>query len=257
MPVSIGKRGVVHAVLAVFLGVSSCIVAPVKTGKTGKKEEIPRILSIGIEENEVFHARDVPVSWTANEYAERFRYTLDGISHEWIDTTAVILTDLDEGVHVLTVHAKRDTVMSEPVTVTFTVDALSGPGVILSPRKTSGISFVTVRLENVERLMAAHIEIYCEDDCAYVADFSAAGSAAESGGFIILSDTDTKRRLIVDVGFAGFAEGVSGNVEIGRFLVRPLKDEGTVRVDSLKTVFRDTDNEPIFIRGYDRVRIKR
>jgi len=254
MSVSNGERSVVYAVLAVFLGVSSCVVSPVKTEK---KDETPLILSIGMEENAVFHTRDVPVSWTANEYAERFRCTLDGVSHEWIDTTAVVLTDLDEGAHVLTVHAKKDTVMSEPVTVTFTVDALSGPGVILSPRKISGISFVTLRLEEVERLMAAHIEIYCEDDCAYVADFSPSGSVADRGGLIVLADTDTRRRLVMDVGFAGLAEGVSGNVEIGRFLVRPLKDEGVVRIDSLKTVFRDKNNEPIAVRGYDRVRIVR
>ena len=63
--------------------------------------------------------------------------------------------------------------------------------------------------------------------------------------------------MIIDVGFAGITQGVSGRVDLGRLLVRPLKLSGIVSIDSLNTEFRDINNSVIDIYGLDILRIER
>jgi len=246
---------VVFLLFALAAMAAGCILS--SESGTKKKKEMPKILSLSISDGDVITTSDVGVSWTANTLAEFYRYTLDGREYGWIDTTAVNLTGLNESEHTFTVIARKDTLESDPVTVTFSVDAVQGPGIIVSPRKIEGISFVTVSLEDVTGIMAAHIELYCDDGSAWISDFTEAEPSDGGGEMVTISNDKNPQRLVIDVGFAGLTAGVDGRVEIGHFLVRPIKAEGFVYVDSLATEFRDVGNVPVEVLGFDRVRIER
>ena len=215
----------------------------------------PKVLSVSVSDGQVFDTSDITVEWTGNEDALEFRYTVDEIESAWIDTTFADLTGLGEGMHTLTVEARNDTIYSAPVAVSFEIDSIDGPGVIFSPREISAISYVSLYLEDVTDLMAAHIEIVAWDGCALFMSFISEVSL-DKGTAVLFSDTSVSGRLKIDVGFGDLPEGASGRVYLGKFILRPLAATGDVSIDVAATEFRDTDNRMITLNETDRVRIE-
>jgi len=254
MIVSSSKYRIYLILLLLFLLLSGCIFS---TTEPEKKENKPQIISVNISEGQIFYTRDITVTWKGNDLAEQYQYTLDGKSYEWTDSTSVLLTELDEAEHIFSIQARKDTLFSSLTTINFSIDAIQGPGIIFSPRKIIGISFVSVILEDVSELMAAHIEIVCSDDSALLTDFTPAGSIGQNGEIVVFTDDSDPRRMIIDAGFAGITQGVSGRVDLGYLLVRPLKLTGMVSIDSLNTELRDINNSVIDIYGLDMLRIER
>ncbi|MFC1528879.1 hypothetical protein ACFL5B_03120 [Candidatus Latescibacterota bacterium] len=220
-----------------------------------KKKKNPEILKVSISDGVIITSRDLTITWQGNEYARLYQYTIDEEVSEWSDTTSVEITDLDEAEHIFTLQARKDSVFSSLTTIHFTVDAITGPGIILSPRKIKEASLVTLSLENVDSLMAAHIEIVCEDRAAAISGFVLSEFTGEEGSMVYFTDNKIISRLILDIGFTGVKEGVSGRITIGSFLVTPLRSTGEVTINSEKTEFRNIHNSPIELNGLDMVRI--
>jgi hypothetical protein len=237
--------------------ISGCIFS--SDGKGGGKEPplpgTPAVTWVSISDGQVVKSRNLTVSWKGNEYASRFRYTLDSFTSSWIDTTFCVFSDLSEGSHTFTVQAANDSLTGETLTVRFTVDASIGAGIRFSPGTVSSTAYVSVFLEEMSGIMAAHIEIACGDSCARVREFSAS-TAAVMGEVVVFSDSRDPYRLILDIGFPGQSGGFSGSLELGSFVLSPAKAEGTVAIDPQKTLFRDTRNRPVTVTRYEVLRIQ-
>jgi len=250
---------------AMKTGIFLCVIPPllaagcIFSSKEPKEKVVkdPRILSVSVSEGETIASSDLVISWTADGSATSFQYSLDGVLYPSTDTTSVTFCHLEEDGHVFTVQAARDTLLSEPYTVNFTIDAVVGPGILFAPRTVRSISFTTLYLEDVAGLMAAHIEIACVDASAWLTDFVPADDFSGDTDSVIFANQKDPQRLVIDIGFPGRPDGVSGRIALGSFLVRPLTGTGTVTVDSLRTIFRDTANNPIEIKGFDTIRIER
>jgi hypothetical protein len=229
---------------------SGCIFSSEK-----EKKKNPGILKVSISDGQTITSRDLTITWQGNEYARLYQYTIDEQVSEWSDTTSVEITDLDESDHIFTLQARKDSVFSSLTTIHFTVDAITGPGIILSPRKISDTSYVTLSIENVDSLMAAHIEIVCDNLTATISGFVLSEFTGEEGSMVYFEDNRLLSRLILDIGFVSVKEGVSGRIDIGSFLVTPLQNTGEITIDSEKTEFRDIHNSPIELNELDMVRI--
>ena len=236
-----------------FMFFSGCIFSL----DSKKKEKKPEIISVNISDGEIVNTRDITITWRGNEIAKFYQYTVDGVIFDWTESTYVELTDLDEAPHIFTLQAQKDSVFSPITTINFTIDAIQGPGIVFSPRKISGISYVTLTLEDVTDLMAAHIEIVCVGISARIIEFTQNDTMLESGQIIAFSNDREHPRYIIDIGFGGVPEGISGTFDIGNILVNPMKNTGTIIIDVEKTEFRDNNNNTIAINGLDMVRIEK
>jgi len=241
------------AIAMLVLVFAGCILGG-GDGGDGKTDSVPKVTSVSVKKGSVQQSADIDLTWTGNDRAEEYQIVLDGDESAWIDTTSTALTGLDEGLHVLIVRARQDTLIGSDTTVQFEVDAIQGPGVLFSPRKVSGISLVTVYLEDVQSLMSAHIEIATDEDTTQLTNFEPNKTYAGDGSLLILTDAIDRGHIVLDIAFTGALNGAEGRVELGTFLVRGVT-EGFVVADSLSTQFRNTDNEPIEILGLDRIRI--
>ncbi len=240
--------------LAAFL--AGCIFSSGdKGGKEKPASSVPAIAWISISDGQIFSTRNITVSWKGNEHACLFQYTIDGVFSSWIDSTSCMIADLADGVHTFSVQAANDSLAGDPVIIRFDVEAGAGPGTRFSPDEVSGAAFVSLFLEDMGGIMAAHIEIACEDSCARMKEF--APSAVFNGGVLVYDDSRDPFRLILDIGFPGLSHGFSGTMELGSFMISPVKTGGTVVVDPKKTVFRDTRNRTVQIDRFEALRVTR
>ena len=232
--------------------ISGCIFS--SSDKNGKK---PAIISLNIKDGQIINTRDLLITWEENEQFEFYQYSLDGTMYDWTESTYVYFTDLNENDHIFTIQARKDTVLSSINTINFTVDAIQGPGIVLTPRKISGDTLIMIRLEDISGLMAAHVEIVCEDECASISGFTQSAVNMENGQVIVLSNDSDQSRFILDIGFGGTPEGMSGSFDIGYFLASPVKETGMIVIDDEKTEFRDFNNNTVELKELDTVRIEK
>ncbi len=232
--------------------ISGCIFSG--SDKNGGK---PDIISLNIEDGQIINTRDLLIAWEENEKYEFFQYTLDGIMYDRTESTFVYFTDLNENGHIFTIQALKDSAFSSIETIGFTVDAIQGPGIVLTPRKISSDTTVVIRIEDVTGLMAAHVEIVCEDECASITGFVRSAVNIENGQVVVLSDYSDPSRFILDIGFGGATDGMNGSLDIGYFFASPLKETGAIVIDDEKTEFRDFNNNTVELNGLDMVRIEK
>jgi hypothetical protein len=249
-----GRGCLILAGLIVIL--AGCILSPEKGKNEPETPVAPAATSLSISEGNTFHTRNLTVTWKGNSSAKFFRITLDGEVSGWFDSTSVNLADLVEGEHIFTVQARSDSVIGDPLTVRFVVDAVTGAGIRFLPSSVSSTSSVILLIEDATGLMAAHIEISCPDSSARMREF-VPGSAITAGGFLLFSDERDPYRLILDIGFPGLAAGFSGTIEIGSFLVSPVKTSGLIRIDETVSRFRDAANAPLSFERFEPLRIER
>ena len=79
----------------------------------------------------------------------------------------------------------------------------------------------------------------------------------ENGQVIVLSNDSDQSRFILDIGFGGTPEGMSGSFDIGYFLASPVKETGMIVIDDEKTEFRDFNNNTVELKELDTVRIEK
>ena len=232
--------------------ISGCIFS--SSDKNGKK---PAIISLNIKDGQIINTRDLLITWEENEQFEFYQYSLDGTMYDWTESTYVYFTDLNENGHIFTIQALKDSVFSSLKTINFTIDAIQGPGIVLTPRKISGDTAIVIRIEDVTGLMAAHVEIVCNDECASITGFVRSAVNIENGQVVVLSNYSDQSRFILDIGFGGATEGMSGSFDIGYVFASPVKETGMIIIDDEKTEFRDFNNNTVELNGLDMVRIEK
>ena len=100
--------------------------------------------------------------------------------------------------------------------------------------------------------MGAHIEITASDSCAVLGSFITDNTLGINAQ--VFMDASDSFRLVVDMAFLAEKGGLSGTILAGGFIVNPLRN-GLITIDHEKTVFRDINNNDVFIRGFDTLRI--
>jgi hypothetical protein len=236
---------------------AGCIFSPDKP-REGENPPpgAPAVTWISITEGAVLPTGNVTVTWEGNEFSRRYRFTLDNVTSAWLDSASYSFFGLTSGKHTLVVQAANDSLVGGSKTVHFSVNTSAGPRIFFSPDAISAISYITLDLDNVSGLMAAHIEIACGDSSAQMRKFEVSKSDAASGA-IILADSTDPFRLILDIGFGGLPGGFTGSLELGSFVVSPSKTNGLISFDTKKTAFRDTGNHPLAFGRFGTLRISR
>ncbi len=160
-------------ILIISLIVSGCSAPPTEPDYDNPYDEQgedyipPAITEITPADGSEVNSRDVTISWTGTSVVEKYEYSFNGGSFVETSDSTLFLSDLDEGIKTFSIKplkADKDT------SITFTVNAIPGPGIVFSPRViTADTTDTTVSLilEEVENFMGAHIEIYCDNDCPY------------------------------------------------------------------------------------------
>ena len=254
-----GKSPIVCILTAGFLAcfLAGCIFSPEKP-KEGENPPpgTPTVTWISISEGAILITGNITVTWKGNEFSRRYRFTLDNVSSAWFDSTSYATYGLTSGKHTIAVQAANDSLTGGSITVHFSVNTAAGPGILFSPDTISGISYISLNLDKVSGLMAAHIEAACVDSSAQIRKFELSKATA-SIGVIVLDDSTDPYRLILDIGFGGMPGGFTGSLELGSFVVSPVKTGGLISIDLKKTVFRDAGNRPLEIGRFGTLRISR
>jgi len=237
-----------------------CILSSGKDGGNGEEKPVdPAVKLLNIVDGQVVPARDVIIRWQGNKEASLYQYTFDSVTYDITPDTLVTMTDLDESAHTFIIQALNEsqTKSSTPDSVTFTVDAIRGPGIVFSPRKITTESSVSIYLEDVNKLMAAHIELFCENRCVLFGEFTKNESLVGDGEVIVFGNNYSSQQFILDISFPGETGGLSGSMlKIGTLSFTSLRT-GTITVTSSTVKFRDIGNKAIDINDLDFVRVVR
>lgn len=122
-------------------------------------------LTSGPQNNEIVSSSTAAFSWNGNVEGMLFRYFFDGrVIREWDAISSAVIEYVDEGDHEFAVQGKYPTGdASDTLFVTFTVDAVSGPALLFSPRKhispAGGNLSFDILAEEVDSLAAASLSI--------------------------------------------------------------------------------------------------
>ncbi len=241
--------------LACLVAAGGCILSG-GDGKEKPDDGVPGISNLNIAEGDTVRTKDFTVKWKGNKSTREYKVTFDGIGSAWFDSTSLRLTDLSEGSHIFTIQARNDSLVSDPVTVRFAVDASKGTRLRLTPGTISVTSSISILLEDGAGLMTIHVEIACPDSSARMKEF-AASDAVVREGCIVFSDAKDPYRLVLDIGFPGQKNGFTGSIELGSFLASPVKSSGLITPDAARTLLRDTKNAPLELEGIGSMRIER
>ena len=199
-------------------------------------------------DGEVFSSRDITIEWVSS-MSTNYYYKLDDSSWIFIEDTYLEFEDLAEGVHDFYLRAQNeDDNPGETMVRSFEIDTITGPGIVFSPRRVIDSTEIVIRFEDVRNIMSAHIEIVSENGCASLNNFikkEAAGSGGNSD-FIALINNDEPGRLIIDMAFAGYTDGVNGSIDFGSFQVSPL-NRGKITIDLVNSRFKDINNIDISV----------
>jgi hypothetical protein len=215
----------------------------------------PAVVSLSVQDGAVVDTRDLTVTWTGSEVVKGYEIQLDnGPATKTADLSEAV-SDLDEGSHTFSIKPYTDYKNGEKKTVTFTVDAIKGPGIVLSPRKITSDSTITLTLENIQNFMGGHIEIICTNNCVDFGGFGLSDIAKNTYKIISYTDSDSVTKLVLDIGSLK-ENGVTGSVVLGTFKVTG-KSSGEITIDSGNTFFRDLENKDILLNGMDFVRVER
>jgi len=212
------------------------------------------------------------VTITYESNADLFQTRLNtGTWSTWSSDTSTTLTYLDEAQYSFDVRSAYEpgegepTVIDEtPASVTFTVDAVSGPSLRFSPsfrEINQGSEFVLELIaEEVSDLMAVRATVQFDPDVLTTIDVTKGSFFTSTGGSQALYYTidDVNGVLEIDIGTAaGSPAGVTGSGTIATLTFRgDTQNEIDVTFDLSATAFRDSNNQPITISNLVGARVR-
>ena len=200
-------------------------------------------------DGDVISSRDITIEWTSSMSTNYF-YKLDNSSWILTEDTYLVFEYLTEGVHDFYLRVQNEDNMpgGEIMKRSFEIDTITGPGIVFSPRRVIDNTEIVIRFEDVRNIMSAHIEIVGENGCASLNNFmkNNAVGGGENSDFIALVNNDDPGRLIIDMAFAGFTDGVNGSIDFGSFQVSPLY-KGKITIDLVNSRFKDINNIDISV----------
>ncbi|MFC1595600.1 cohesin domain-containing protein [Gemmatimonadota bacterium] len=206
-------------------------------------------------------------TFTYESNADLYQWSLlgtvwDGEWSEWTETASVTLEYLNEGEYLFQVRSAYDPgegvpteIDSSSASVTFIVDAVSGPSLVLSPlliETTIGATFeIELVAEEVTDLMAVKAVIQYDPTKLTVEEVREGDFLSSTGGSLAsFFDVDTVSGTIeINIGTAaGSPVGVSGT---GTVVIIKLKglvtSESHLTFDNGNVEMRDAANNPMAI----------
>jgi plastocyanin len=216
--------------------------------------ESPEVIFVdSISEGDTLETETVTFGWTGNELVTAYRYKLD--DNDWsawtADTTAT-LDYLDEGDHNVSIqssYSSGDT--SSVASVSFVVDAVTGPALMFYPRRhiASVGETVTFQIlaEEVEDLTAAEFTISFDPADLEIISITQGSMFTESGESIFHAENGPGTLTILTAILGGENPSVSGTGDLVTVEVSVVQTGETELTFDGSEVFRDPDNNNVSI----------
>lgn len=226
------------------------------------------VISKGITSGEILANHSTTIEWTGNLSDDQMLYSFRMDSSNWslfsVGKSASYEL-LDEGQHLFTVKARylNQVEQPTPTTVPFSVDAVKGPAVLCTPRKTSIIKNntfdVEIGLEEVNEVAGVKIMIQYDktkfslEAVPEVYKDSKSILLKNGGSVIDIVDINSVTGTITfNLAVAGGNPAfVSGSGKLGKLRFRALANSGTRQQITVGTesLLRKSDNTVIQIQA--------
>lgn len=182
----------------------------------------------GPTENEIMDVTTVTFGWQGNESATEYSYQFDDSGwSEWSESTAAEFDYLDEGDHIFRVQSKSingDT-QEIPTIVSFGVDAVAGPSVLVYPYRQSGSPGDTLEYqiiaEEVSDLFAVECHVTVDAEYLELIEIVDGNILGEWGGSpLVLEELSPSSLSISMVAVQGTSTSFSGTTSLINIKVR-------------------------------------
>ena len=200
------------------------------------------------------------LSWEGNEFASDFSYRLEPLDYtkiigidtawsEWSIDTSVTLTYLDEGNYIFYVKSRFniETEQAAPVSISFTVDAISGPALRMYPlyqAVSSGSSCdIYLYVEDVENLVGMELDISYNTAVISGIEITKGDLLANASAFF--SDSEYADGVIRIIASPENFTVLNGDGAVAKLTFTITGSDTLSFLQS--SVFKDSDNHPIEI----------
>jgi hypothetical protein len=266
------RRLFLPALLAVAVAACTAIVPPEPDDPDygnpqdpqGSAFEAPETtITGGPEEGSTISSNEVTITWTGNQPGMLFQTTTKNwiTASPWSGATSVTLSDLAEWSHTFEVRSGYATgttadptmIDETPATITFTVDAVTGPALLFSPSVRTvevGAQFtLPLWAEEVDDLMLVATRLFFDTDHLQVLALNDGNFLTSTGGSLATYNSFDNTAGTIDINLAtatGSPPGVSGSgiVLFITFRVESAR-ESSVTFASGATYLRDSLNRAI------------
>ena len=212
----------------------------------------PEVTILYPSEGVIVEQSSVNFQWAGNQADMLFRYSFDNEWSDWVSDEAVTINYIDEGAHTFSVQSSYLTgAASEIVTINFNVDAVTGPAIMLYPRKHIGAQgsnvVFQIMAEEVYELAAAEFRITFNPDDLQVNSLTQGSGFSAMGDVIFISDIDNSSGSLT-IATAVWGENspsFSGTSAIALIDVQVIKQGNlTISFDGLG-IMKDPENNDI------------
>tara|TARA_Y100000768_G_C23926041_1_gene657582 strand:- start:226 stop:1017 length:792 start_codon:yes stop_codon:yes gene_type:complete len=215
----------------------------------------PTISLIDIFDGDTLYSESIEFIWEGNELVTEFRYKLDSFSWtDWNESSSAILSYLDEGDHHLSVQSRYlngDT--SNVASVSFVVDAVSGPALMFYPRRhfagQNEIVTFKIMAEEVTNLMMSEIHLEYDPSVLEIMSISQ-GSFFQNGQnsiFLYEINTEAGAVQINTTLLDSDSPSVDGTGDLAEIQVKLLQPGSATVSFNGSDAFIDPDNNDIII----------
>ena len=195
----------------------------------------------------------VTITFSGNELVIEYAYSLNGSTYsDWRTNTSVTYSYLDEGAYTFSVKGRYTSGEEDetPATISFTVDAVTGPALMFYPRQhiTSANYPVTFQLmaEEVENLMLAAISVSFDDSLIEIQAVSEGSIFTGSGTTAFHYELTAGSLIIYAMLLGGDSPSVSGTGVLAEITVKSL-GTATLSLDGTQ-VFKTHEDRSISIQ---------
>ncbi len=227
-------------------------------------------ITVGPSEGSTVNTSSVTFTYESN--ADLFQTRVNGSDwSEWSASTSTILEYLDEGSFTFEVRSAYDPGQGEPTdieetpkSVYFTVDAVAGPSLRLSPlliETAQGVDFeLELIAEEVTDLMAVKAVINYNPDQIMVVEIQEGSFLASTGGSLASYFTSDPASGTIEINIgtaAGLPSGVSDTGVVAIIKLRGLTAaESDLIFNQDSTELRDSNNQTISISSLVGARVR-
>ena len=216
--------------------------------------ESPTVIFVAsISDGDTLETETVTFGWTGNELVTAYRYKLDSdVWSAWSADTTATFDYLDEGDHNVSIQSSYlsgDT--SSVASVSFVVDAVTGPALMFYPRRhlASVGETVTFQIlaEEVEDLTAAEFTISFDTTDLEIISITQGSMFSGSGESIFHAENGSGTLSILTAILGGENPSVSGTGDLVTVELSVLQVGETELTFDGSEVFRDPDNNDVLI----------
>ena len=195
----------------------------------------------------------VTITFSGNDLVIEYAYSLNGDDFSsWSKNTFVTLSYLDEGAYTFSVKGRYSSGEEDetPATISFTVDAVTGPALMFYPRQhIANTNYpVTFQLmaEEVDNLMLAAISVSFDDSLIEIQTVSEGSIFTGSGTTAFHYELTAGSLIIYAMLLGGDSPSVSGTGVLAEITVKSLGTT-TLSLDGTQ-VFKTHEDIPISIQ---------